>query len=488
MEIAGKVLWSQIRRHARRIDLWILRGLILLFFIGLLQTPPNADLFSVVLGSGLFIGLFLSGWLAGDILEIRNDQFLDLLRMTRLDPIQWHAVILALAYIKFFWVISVRWPVLVAFWFMGRMTFGEIVLAEFVMTFAFAVYVNVWMFMAFVSGMLHRQLTISALVVPLILDCSVLAVAAIADVLRPFFPPLFEFIVHVLAGCSVVYVWTERGGGPGSFLWLTALFYLAISAFFLLALQGQFRLGWFTEWINFEESPASEMSKEFESPVRGEVWDDALAWQSSHLYGKGRMVIKWKGIAYVFVLFFAALLWLREEREYAVMLLSGSSVIASAMAVQHVSNCVTQEAKQRTLPSLILAIGDEDRLIPGWRRGAMWLAIPDFSLVFTASALISIWNLDVGIGLLGLCWAILMGSPLFIVSSLLPQNFGGFVVGMLIAFFVVVLAGVAIGIGTLTSSGLAFAITAVSISMFFNQLLKETVLPEWFDRTVSDVS
>src|SRR5690606_39790977 len=63
--VTGKVLWSQIRRHARRIDLWIIRGVILLWYVWQLQPGQGPDqLFwhLAIFGTGL--GMFMAGWLA----------------------------------------------------------------------------------------------------------------------------------------------------------------------------------------------------------------------------------------------------------------------------------------------------------------------------------------------------------------------------------------------------------------------------------------
>ncbi len=490
MNVTGKVLWSQIRRHSRRVDLWIIRALILFWAIWMFQPQQvGAPPLSVLWLTGcLATSLFLSGWLAGDLSETRLQSFLDLLRMTRMGPVSWHIINLALADLKYVWVVSVRWPVLFALWYVGRLTVGQIAFIEACSLLAFLISLNIWMASVYRSGESKFRTAVLAVALAVLFDELLFLGGLVGQLLNNHVPAFGTALSAIFYSVS----FTAHFARMSPLLALSwfpfgpVLFYAIISGFSMRSLQRKFREGWDTGWPEFEKVGTESPSRIVHSGNRT-VWPDALAWQLVHVYtfGPELRMVKW--FLYVLAAIGIGSAAAAGQEELAKSSTVVVALLGSLMAVQPLSHCMLQEIKQQTLPSLLLATGDPDAIYHGWRRGATWMALPDVAFVLLASAYLAMSSTAEAFLLLGCCWAIFLCGPLLFISALVPQTLEGSVIGIGVAFGVLVSIGIATFIGASTQSLEAGGLALAVISGLYNQLLKALLYSYWLEKRLNEM-
>ncbi len=486
MNAAGKVLWSQIRRHSRRFDLWIIRGVVLLAAIGLYQTQGPIPLSSYALLVPVGVtSLFLSGWLAGDLVETRQRSFLDLLRLSELEPLPWHLVNLALGYLKYFWVVSVRWPVWFALWYIGRITAFDLLIVESGALLVFLLSFNVWLDSGWKWNVQRFVLSFLAIGYPISIDHFAYRFASTSFNLPAAIAPLWEGIsevIHSLSLCSHYL-------GESPLLALSplpigpAVWYGMISFLSARSLQRSLRIGWYAGWPDWEaagQASGRKITIALGTPPENVVWPDALAWHVVHVHSQnlnrpGRWVlvaavVLGLGAAYVF----AGKEWFWDLAPFICLAAAASPAMTLAAAF-------TQELQGRTLSSLVLAAGGEKAIYQAWNRGVRWLTVPEITF-FTIVCLILSWKSS-GLGLIMfcVCVSVWLCTPTAAVGSLIPFTCvrGGIDAATILVLFLGLFVAAAWIIADVVKSPLA-APALIPLSYVFNQIVLKLYYSRWF--------
>ncbi len=267
--------------------------------------------------------------------------------------------------------------------------------------------------------------------------------------------------------------------GPSTFEALgTVLIYFVLSLFWIYRYQFQL---YRTVGDSPEPALAGKKEKKKIKQRRTRLercWDDALAWESYVYYAggqdntTGRVILY--GIGFVLVAFCVA-----SGLFYSLM---GLTLVGSGAVLFNVMNspahCFDKEVKAKTLSSLVLTPNSGLDIYRGWRRGTLWLAIPDFTFAGLIAVVLFFLHPGASFAVVSIALAILVSGPLFMLSGLVPISLKGIGTALTVLFglMLVVVAG---SLGATFVSPYAFPLFAIPVHWGFNQFLLYTLVERW---------
>lgn len=164
-------------------------------------------------------------------------------------------------------------------------------------------------------------------------------------------------------------------------------------------------------------------------------WDDALAWQAYAVFNRGEKGTKERGVLYggLTLCLVPVLAAGRPWTEIALATLLIVCVVSLFRGMSRAGECLQQEIKESTLPTLMLTPHEPQELHDGWSRGALRLLRPELGLLAVALIAVLLWDretlapavVSVAVGLLSI-------GPFLTLSPLLPYTVTGIATGLLV--------------------------------------------------------
>lgn len=430
----------------------------------------------------IFLMAYLAGRLNRDHVGNTQSGYLSLISLTGTSRSAWVTVNLIQLWTGFLSVWIVRIPFLYLFFTFGDISFYEILALELLLLFAFAAISARGLLVALLAD--NRKSVdwsgLGSLILIELMLASGQILIALCALIGVSLPAWLRQLSDIFAGMSL----NQRNVSLATGASVTAKIIMSLALFTTLFVywtmryhQNLFKRIGETPQSALEISQPKKKQLERRAPLP-RCWQDALAWQSFVYYSGGYDNTTGRSILYalggVCVIFSVATGMFQN--------LMGLIVVVSLAIFFNLLNaaahCFEKEMKAETLESLLLTPNDPIDFYHGWRRGALWLSIPDHLYLLVVSVTSYFLDPAIPLVIIGIALAVHASGPLFMLSQLVPISLKG------LGTAFVVLAGLAVvGVsGSLVVYSLhpvAFPIVAIPLLWAFNQFLLHVYVGYW---------
>lgn len=494
MSRIGKLLRSTILSQSRRLDLALFRSgfALIMLSVMVLMLPleqqarvagATRPVYALIPFWGLSV--FMMAWLSGRLTkETVGDAegHLSLVYLTGISPLVWTSYGLLYNFIGFLSVWIVRWPFLCLFYTFGGMRISEVLLLECLSILIFWAVNARSMLVALTAGerkgpewsglqaIFLIEFTLAApYIVVIIFSVAGIAVPfAVKDLAQRISEfGLFDHMQGFVTGL----------GASSDALWSIVPYSLA-GVWWMVRYNRQLyaRVG-----ETPQPTPVSRKERKATLKRRAPLprcWNDAIAWQSYVHYAGGHDNTTGRVILYsggFLIILISALTGYLQSFTGLILVVAGVVLIN---VMNHPARCLENELKSRTIASLLLTPYSEMQLLSGWRRGTLWLAIPDFIFIALTSLVLSFVHLGFPLVILSIAFTALISGPLLTLSHLVPMSLRGLGVGFVVVMglFGIVFIGV---LGANISSSVMFPAIAIPLYGLFNLFLRIAFLKRW---------
>jgi len=463
------LLQSQWPREARRIDVMLLRAgaiaavLVLLAFTGSATVRESLAMMGgnnrlgrwsvqtlLMIQAGFGIGLVSR--LAGDGVGDRKSGLLDLLSLTGCTPREWLLARLLVMAPSALSVWIVHLPFLYLAVSLGGVTWEQIFLAEGLLASSLAMLLAIGMSRAHDATSRAGIRNVWGILIAM--EAALGLPAVLASSLGGFgvlVPGVVEDWLMFLSGCGTRRCIQSvlRNGATTPQILAAVAIPLGIAGIAMLVwLQRLY--GESTERpVSDEPAPLPATAQQTSSasspiaprPVGGKrpsrrSWDDALAWQAYAVFHNGARVVLQRSLFYIAAGVLLLALSSAAPRGWSDFALSLFLLLcggAMFRGITRAGECLQQEIRESTLPTLVLTPHEPVELHDGWSRGTWQLLRPE--LVLFAVGLVASLARDpeyLAPAMLSVGLGILAAGPFFTLSPLLPYTVKGIVTGLLV--------------------------------------------------------
>lgn len=493
-----RILRSVAPRESRRLDLALMRGLMLivlflvLYFVSWLPGRLGPAMHGAMFGVSLLSLGFLAAWLGGDSVGDVRSGMLDLLFLAGLTPQKWLSVRLAQIWSGFASVWVIRLPLFFFIFTMGNVSIERVIVSEIFLLSGFLILSSLGLLASF-RAKSRQQIYWTVLLSILFWEVALVTPNLLVNQLVRYFswqvPLELLEVTEMIAELGFASHCRSAIFNPIQFADIlpTILLYAALSALVLA------RFGWLLRAVSRGAIISSSVSQSRQERSNKEsfrasrpCWDDALAWQAIYVHGNGKRLVK---IKCLIVVALNVVLWFffssgLQSMAFFLVALIGFAMLFSATGKP--GDCLTREIRDKTIPLLLLTPLDWDDYYAGWRRGAWHLAWPD--ILLAVGITLASFRLDPSgpVVTIAVAGAILCCGPFFMLSPLVPYSIKGIATGVLFILGVMLLTGVCVGIAV-TVHPITLPATLIPAAFLFNLVLRRTLLPYWMRRKISTI-
>lgn len=497
MSRIAKLTFSLQSRQSRRLDLALFRSGFVLATLVLTISLRNAMSagFTITAAKCLVwfypMSLIFVGVLAGRVNRGSSGDassgFLTLVALTGTSRSEWCLCRIAETWIGFLSVWIVRIPILLLMFTFGGLRWSNILCAEILFLFVFAAVNAKLMVLSHSSG----SKTIAAFtgigtitVIELALHSGRIA-SSVLKLLSISPPNWVDTVADFMSRVSLVSTYQQLIAGSSIFdtLVYTLLVYLGLGIFWTMRFgQNVFdSIGKDPEQGLADRKELNQLKRRLNPLPR--CWDDALAWQGYVYYAggndntTGRVVLY--GLGYIALL---SCIWVGGlEVLTGIILVIGAIVMINS--INSPAQFLDKEIKTKTLSTLVMTPHSGQDFYTGWRRGTLWLTIPDH--LFAAITALTMYFVEPIIAYVIICFVALVNccGPFFMLSALVPLRFYSLVSALAVVMGLVVV--IAIGaIVAVNTNALMFLIVTLPLMAGFNFLLKKIGINYWMGRKI----
>lgn len=210
-------------------------------------------------------------------------------------------------------------------------------------------------------------------------------------------------------------------------------------------------------------------------------WDSALAWQAFFYHQKGYQTFYWRIVGYALMIVAAVVMnaFGLKVSEFGAFFFMGGGLVFGVVMIPNVA--LAAELKEKTLPSLTLAVGDPVRLFLGWLSAGWRMAAPDLLLLPLLLTAVAWAHPSIGYIALTAILGIACTSPLFFCSSFITGWSWANVRAVLV---VIVVALLLVGVSVLIGLFLHWALIplfGLPVLFVLNHRILYRSLPNYFD-------
>ena len=488
--------------QARRLDLALLRGGTVLIVLTLVLWNVPFDIsgrasasagavprqtLRVFYWGSIFLLAYLADNLNRDAVGDAVSGYLSLVAMTGTSTAEWTVLRLTQIWSGFMSVWVVRLPFLCFFYTLGGMRIGEYVALEIMLLAIFAAASSRTMLTAH-HGQIRKSSGWSGVAAILVIEVILLVGVMITSLFSysgRIFPGALAVASEALSRMSLynqMISFPSAGQIPTSFLW-TAVPYSLFAIYWIRKYSRQVyaRIGE-TPLQNLQGTKSDQKALRQRAPLP-RCWDDALAWQCYVYREGGSKQTLLRLVMYTVVLIVIGVCLATGSMHNLLIVVLIGTQIALLQVMNSPPRCFDNEVKAQTLSSLILTPHTELEFYRGWRRGSLWLAIPDYGFaILFALIMATIYPLITFI-LLGTTALAFASGPLFMLSGLVPISFSSLWTGFVVIAGLTGVIFLATVIGTATAL-VVIPIVAIPLYWGFNQILLRFFVKSWMKKKI----